>query len=710
MSGKDIEVYNFADFRLDTGEKSLLRGANRVPLTPKVYDTLEIFVENAGRLLEKDELMQRLWQGQFVEESNLTSNIKTLRKALGDDAAHPKFVETVSRRGYRFIAEVRKVANNKDPVADQGRTTAERTRFNRPVSTRSKGLFAAIVILIGLTVTGVYWITKKTADGEARNSLLPHSFVSEPLSTNGKVHFAIISPDGKNVFYTNGIEGPQSIWLRQLESAQSVEIIPPSDDFYYGLALSPDGNFLYFARSGRPKRDMGIYRVSIFGGVPTKIISGSEGWMSISPDGARISFVRCPLTADEFCSLWIADALDGKNEQKLTSRPQPIRISDNKFSPDGRTVAFAVGQSLNQANEFGLSEIDLESKVERELTPETFFDIRSLTWLPDRKGLLITAARIPNKRFRIWEISLPTGSAKPLTSEAENYTRLSLNNAANRLISTKEKQDFRLYLLNRGSSSDPHILGDASRGAFFPNGKIVFASVMSGNEEIWSTNADGTGQRQLTNDPAADRGPIVSTDGGLIFFSTNRTGSSQVWRMNADGTDQTQVTLKEGGSPIFLSPDGQWIYYHHGVDRTLWRALAKGGGEEMVFNRRAISYAVSPDGKQIAFAERDVSGRLITVASLNNGHIVRSFRVGFNESSGNDLLWMPDGMALIYVDPTNGGENTLMSRPIDGEAPLRIADLGKEEINSVAVAPDGRQFAIVQGGWKHDAVLLRGTN
>lgn len=708
MSGKDIEVYNFADFRLDTGEKSLLRGANRVPLTPKVYDTLEIFVENAGRLLEKDELMQRLWQGQFVEESNLTSNIKTLRKALGDDAAHPKFIETVSRRGYRFIAEVRKVSNNKDPVSDPARTPSERTRSNRPVSTRSKGLFAAILVLIGLTVAGGYWITK-TASGEARNSLLPESFVSETISTNGKVRFAIISPDGENVFYTNGIEGPQSIWLRQLESAQSVEIIPPSDDFYYGLALSPDGNFLYFARSGRPKRDMGIYRVSIFGGVPTKIISGSEGWMSISPDGARISFVRCPFTADEFCSLWIADALDGKNEQKLTSRPQPIRISDNKFSPDGRTVAFAVGQSLNQANEFRLSEIDIESKVERELTSETFFDIKSLTWLPDRAGLLIAAARVPNKRFRIWEISLPTGSAKALTSEAENYTRLSLNKEANRLISTQEKQDFRLYLLNRGSSSDPYVLGDASRAAFFPNGRIVFASVMSGNEEIWSTNADGTGQRQLTNDPADDRGPVVSTDGGLIFFSSNRTGNSQVWRMNADGTDQTQVTFKVGGSPISVSPDGQWIYYHHGVDRTLWRALTKGGGEEMVFNRRAISYAVSPDGKQIAFAERDVTGRLINVASLDNGDIVKSFRVGFNESSGNDLVWMPDGTILIYVDPTNGGENTLMSRPIDGEAPLRIADLGKEEINSVAVAPDGRQFAIVQGGWKHDAVLLRGN-
>ena len=112
MLPKSTQFYEFASFRLDVSQKVLLRDSKPVPLTPKVFDTLEILLENAGKLLEKDELMRKIWQDRYVEESNLTSNIKMLRKALGDDAAHPQFIETVPRRGYRFIAEVKPLAES----------------------------------------------------------------------------------------------------------------------------------------------------------------------------------------------------------------------------------------------------------------------------------------------------------------------------------------------------------------------------------------------------------------------------------------------------------------------------------------------------------------------------------------------------------------------------------------------------------------------
>src|SRR5687767_3402352 len=106
MSLQTNRFYEFADFRLDPDEKVLLRDGRPVPLTPKVFDTLQILIESAGRLLEKDKLMQKIWRDRFVEETNLKFNIKVLRKALGDDASNPRFIETVPRRGYRFIADV----------------------------------------------------------------------------------------------------------------------------------------------------------------------------------------------------------------------------------------------------------------------------------------------------------------------------------------------------------------------------------------------------------------------------------------------------------------------------------------------------------------------------------------------------------------------------------------------------------------------------
>jgi TolB-like protein/DNA-binding winged helix-turn-helix (wHTH) protein len=98
--------YRFTEFTVDTDQRVLLREGKPVPLTPKVFDTLLILLKGNGRIVEKEELMNGLWPETFVEEANLTFNIKQLRKSLGDDARRPRYIETVARRGYRFIASV----------------------------------------------------------------------------------------------------------------------------------------------------------------------------------------------------------------------------------------------------------------------------------------------------------------------------------------------------------------------------------------------------------------------------------------------------------------------------------------------------------------------------------------------------------------------------------------------------------------------------
>src|SRR5215467_11754033 len=97
------ELYEFGPFRLEPVERKLLRGNEIVVLTPKAFDTLVLLVRNSGLLLEKDELIRALWPDSFVEEGNLTNNISLLRKALGDD---PAYIETVPKRGYRFVGAV----------------------------------------------------------------------------------------------------------------------------------------------------------------------------------------------------------------------------------------------------------------------------------------------------------------------------------------------------------------------------------------------------------------------------------------------------------------------------------------------------------------------------------------------------------------------------------------------------------------------------
>ena len=109
-------LYDFGDFRLDTKEKMLMRDGKPVALTPKAFEILCLFVKNHGRLIEKDELMQKIWANSFVEESNLTFNIRQLRKTLDDDAQNPTYIKTVPRHGYRFIAPVKDIVEDEIPT------------------------------------------------------------------------------------------------------------------------------------------------------------------------------------------------------------------------------------------------------------------------------------------------------------------------------------------------------------------------------------------------------------------------------------------------------------------------------------------------------------------------------------------------------------------------------------------------------------------
>src|SRR5436853_785208 len=99
--------FEFGPFRLDTSERILLRDGQPVPLTPKALQTLLVLVESSGRILDKDELLSRVWPDTFVEEITLAQNVSTLRKALGVDQEGRQYIETVPRRGYRFVASVR---------------------------------------------------------------------------------------------------------------------------------------------------------------------------------------------------------------------------------------------------------------------------------------------------------------------------------------------------------------------------------------------------------------------------------------------------------------------------------------------------------------------------------------------------------------------------------------------------------------------------
>ena len=414
---KEKHLYSFGEFTLNVEDHTLDRNGENVPITPKMFDLLLVLVQNPKKVLRKDFLLESVWPDSFVEEGNITFNIRQLRKALDDDAQTPTYIETIPRRGYRFLPPVEAFTT---VTPDKSEETIAKEKEERAVVERQAPksrpvllLMSAFVVLVGVVLIAGWLLRNRDASSIP---ILSTPFALEKLSTDGGVYHIAISPDGKNVVYTHRENGKQSIWLRQLETSTNVPIVPASTDFYGGLAISPDGNSVYLVRGMRSGPQLSIYRMPIFGGVPQRIIDGTQGWISLSSKGDKISYVRCPYTDEDFCSLYIADAADGQNEKKLATRPRPIRIGDNKISPDGKTVAFAVGQSRTSSNEFAVIGVDVETGVERPLTPDKFFNVGYIAWLPDQSGFLMTALQLPDRSYRIWKVS-DTGVPSKLTSD-----------------------------------------------------------------------------------------------------------------------------------------------------------------------------------------------------------------------------------------------------------------------------------------------------
>ncbi|MGD9590456.1 MAG: winged helix-turn-helix domain-containing protein [Pyrinomonadaceae bacterium] len=724
MSLQTGHLFEFDEYRLDLGEKLLKQGEAVIPLTPKVFETLQVLVENAGRLVEKDQLMQEIWQDRFVEESNLTYNIKMLRKALGDSAAEPRFIETVPRRGYRFIAEVRhRVSENGSidssvPAADPVDPPASQEPIDTAIlPSRSTKLLRTVMVLlcVGVFASGVWFVS--STDRRTDHPVLSEVFSLENLSSSGRTRNAVISPDGKTIAYTNGVgTDPQSVWIRQLETSNNIQIIPPSNEFYYHLTFSPDGNFLYFVRGAKPGNVPGqytLYRISVFGGITTKIVDEVQGDISLSPDGNRVSFVRCQWRDEEWCSLWIAEAADGSSERKLASRRSPFRIGDNRISPDGRKIVFGVGQSRTGANEFGLAMVDIESGAESEPTPDKYFDIRNQVWLPDQSGMLITAQRLPDKHFRIWQLTMKTGKTVPLTRDSEDYWGLSLDNAAAQLVATQRRPDFQLHIYRADDLTRVRqVFADAATVRFAQDGTLLVAAGRPGNVDLWGVDPEGGTERQLTNDPTDDLNAVFSPADPEIYFASNRSGETHVWKMKADGSDQTKITRNEGGYPLAVSPDGRWLYYHSGLRRTLMRVSLKDGREELIVDKLRPIFAVSQDCEKAAFVDDQGDQAILTVVSLPDGAYLSSYTLGTSKDQLSAIEWSSDGRKLFYVvRGQNDGSETVWVQPLGKNEARMIADLpdhGLRNSSSFAISPDGMTFAVIQGNWTLDAVLIKG--
>lgn len=695
MSLGTKHFYDFENFRVDPDERVLLRDGKPLPLTPKAFHMLLVLVENHGHIVEKEKLMDEIWADSFVEEGSLSVNARKLRKALDDDASEPKFIETIPRRGYRFIAEV------KNKVED----APKELNGNRPpsassIDSRRHLLIAALLILaVGSVVIAALYAGRGFLNSAESAPLLSAPFSAAKFHSSGHTRIAI-SPDGQFAAFSDKSAGKESLWLRQLDSGENIQIIPPSDEKYYGLTFSYDGKTIYFVR--RPEaahHDLALYRVSAFGGIPVMLLARPFTWSSISlsPDDRHIAYSACNYKPDDFCSLYIADA-DGKNERLLLSRPKPISVINSQFSPDGKSIAFVSSRSFQEEPDLRLSLVDVASGSEREISQHRFFEVGNLRWLPSGDALLVTAADYENGNYSFWHMSVSDGEAKQISHDAASFKEISLDRKGERMASSRIENDFHIFVTN-GNEFEKLTL--ANKMTFATNGKIVYSTF---DGDIWSVNPKGDERRQLTTGPHADFAPKVSPDGRHIVFTSNRSGN-KIWRINADGTNPIQIT-QTAGEPCGFTLDGKWLYYFS-PGKKLFKVPTDGGEEIPVYDKSKLNFPVcSPDGNLIAYFFLE-NGFKIGVINIADGSVIKTMDYGDGKSMALELAWSPDNRTLNFITDSDG-TSRLWQQSLDEKRPRLIKDLGTDEVRNLAMMPDGTGYAIIRGKLIEDAVLLTG--
>lgn len=763
MSRRVKRLYEFGPFLLDPAERMLLRDGRPVPVTPKALDILLVLVQSRGRLLSKKELMDAVWPDSFVEEGNLTFNISSLRKALGEDRKEHQYIETVPRRGYRFVARVRgfeeetndKEANERDstltvseteckPPGDEdgpdnpnGHTSAVHgdghgadEPINVPAALSADGpspqvararrptklaAVAALIITLAAVTFGLYQYI-----GRGRSNGKPAALFREMkvtrLTTTRNATDAAISPDGKYVVYVVDEARQRSLWLRQIATNSHVQIIPPADVYYLDLFFSQDSDYVYYVEAD-DNTSATLYRVPVPGGEPRKLMENMSGPIGLSPDGKRFAFVRENLDGEVV--LTIADAFDGGSEQKLINRKRPGFLSRPAWSPDGRVIICVAGSVTDAGRQVDLVEVSVADGAEKPITSQRWKFAGRVAWLSDGSGILTTVSDYAFGPYQIWHASYPSGEVQRVTADLSNYRSMSLTSDSKNLVAVQSDVRPYVWVAPEGGAryaqqvtSGPGTGNDYWGFSWTPDGRIVYVSTLSGNQDIWIMNANGSGRKQLTFDAHSDFDPSVSPDGHFIAFASERSGNTKIWRMDTDGGNVKQLTT--GSAADFLpnySPDGHSVVYTSGGtgNLSLWKVPADGGDPLQLTRKTSAWPAVSPDGRHIACWHANERTRSIGLAVVpaDGGEPVKVFDVSPTVNTWAEIRWTSDGQSLTYVDARDGVGN-IWSQPVGGGPPTQLTDFKADRLFRFDWSRDGQQLACSRGVETNDVVLING--
>lgn len=695
-SGNGVR-YKFDEFEIDSANRTLFRSGEAVPLTGKVFDVLLVFAENPGRLLEKDELLQKVWHSGFVEEGNLARNVSTLRKALRDTGREYKYIATVQGRGYRFVTPVLCVGNGRagsyPAIAEHTKKGDTRTRWLVGVTIAFCGLALAVGILFG------FFGTKPGS-----------SFAFERRELVRLSQRGTISPDGR---YIAAITDDFRLAIHQIDTGSVLPLLPSSPHTsFWALTFSPDNNILYYIQAERNSGIGILYRIPTLGGKPMRLIDGVNGGLIVSPDGERLAFVRRD-TATGKNAIVIANN-DGANEGILAQFASNQSVLSLDWAPDDLSLAYVLKTREVDREFWTVEEISVNGDPMGRIGERSPAQIRTVKWMPDKSGFIMNAVDATTGLGQIWYMAYPDGNTRRITHDLNEYSYISLPADGKSIMAQQIRSPRQMWILPEGDTSRAYQLRP-DRGldqhfetvVWTPDGQLVFDSNEGGTYHIWRMRPDGTDAQQLTTGPGTDMFPTVSPDGQTIVFVSRRTGTRQLWRMDIEGRNLVQLTNFEFDPWVpGFSPDGQSVVFKaYGRGKTrLWVVSIKGGEVREFLDADVGYWSISPDGKYLAYNYFDehLKKQPVRLHPLDAGIEERTLDI----HPETWMEWSNDGRA-IFLNYAEDLKKNIWRKPVDNSPAKAVTKFTDSQIFKFSFSHDGRDLACIRYSVSMDSILIR---
>lgn len=686
-----------------------------VRMEPKVLAVLVELAREPRRVVSQEELRERVWGTPHVSDEVVRRAVYELRKALGEDASDPRFIETVPRAGYRLIARV-------EPAAPE-----EELPFSR-----RKQLAAAVVAAAlgaGALVLLLAVILRPHGEAPAPAAAAAEPAVRPLTAYPGLEYDPAFSPDGRRVAFIRAAPdgSDPTLHVQAVVGERALRIA--------GAAESPcwstDGERIVFARKVEEPDGVDRYElreVSALGGPARLLAEMGERepyGLACSPDGRHLAFGWSEAPEEPY-RLMLLDRATG--EWRPLTEP-PAGISGDgapAFSPDGSEVAFLRNTySLIQ----DIHVVPTAGGAARRMTPESR-KIPSVSWSPDGKHLLFS--RYGGGDHRLWRVPAAGGEPEPV-GVGEGAMDVVSDPAGGRVVYSRYTWRWRFWRvdLDTGRAEPLPLLSSSrfdSEVAISPDGsRLAFTSTRSGDFEIWVSGADLKDPRRLTDFGGPTTGlPAWSPDGRWIAFASAAGGDADVWRIDVRGGLPERLTSGPSQEVApWWSRDGRWLYY--ASNRTgrweLWRKPAAAGGdpagseanEGLAAARRVTRKgghlgADSPDGRWLYFTRRGEPGlwrRPLAEEEVD----ATAEQVLENLPSYLDGNWALTGDGVLFVAKADDGHTELRLLDPDTGEESRLHPLEDWPMNrSLAVSPDGTWVVYSQAyGVDSDLVLAEGV-